>query len=215
MSFDPSDEVGYLILPMNYMIVLPPIVGTIIGWLTNYVAIKMLFRPRRHIKILGFGFQGLIPKRRKEIALSIAETIASQLLSTKDIAAVIEDIDIESEIEKTVKEAVEHRFKSDKIKKIPIVGLITDNFTYHMKYFITKELLKHLNIKKGEMVNKFKEKVDIRGMVTSQIDNLDLKGFEDMLNNIIAKELRHIEWIGAGMGFIIGLSQVGLIYLLR
>ncbi|MFA5856084.1 MAG: DUF445 family protein [Candidatus Pacearchaeota archaeon] len=46
-----------------------PIIGFIIGYFTNYLAIKMLFYPKKPI----FGFQGVLPKRRKELAKNIAE----------------------------------------------------------------------------------------------------------------------------------------------
>ena len=55
------------------------IIGALIGWITNYFAIKMLFRPLKEINILGFKVQGLIPKRKMEMAESIADTIQEEL----------------------------------------------------------------------------------------------------------------------------------------
>ncbi len=46
-----------------------PLIGFIIGYFTNYIAIKMLFHPRRKI----FGFQGIIPKRKKALAKNISD----------------------------------------------------------------------------------------------------------------------------------------------
>jgi uncharacterized membrane protein YheB (UPF0754 family) len=200
---------------MYYRIFLPPIIGAAIGWLTNYVAIKMLFRPHKPIRILGYKFQGVIPKRRKEITRGITTAIERQLLSATDLASALEGIDFEAEIEKSVEEVVEHRFKTDRIKNIPIIGLVSESLVNHIRYFITKELLKQLNKKKGTIVNKFKNSIDIDNILTSKIDNLDLKNFEALLTDFMGKELRHIEWIGGVMGFIIGLFQVGLFYLLR
>jgi hypothetical protein len=59
---------------MPYDLLLPPVVGAVIGWLTNYVAIKLLFRPHVPFSLLGYQVQGVIPKRRKEIARSMART---------------------------------------------------------------------------------------------------------------------------------------------
>ena len=47
-----------------------PIIGLIIGAFTNYLAIKMLFHPRKPI----LGIQGLLPKRRKVLAEKIADS---------------------------------------------------------------------------------------------------------------------------------------------
>ena len=49
------------------------IVGGLIGWITNILAIKLLFRPIKPVKIpiLNIEILGLIPKRKKEIAANI------------------------------------------------------------------------------------------------------------------------------------------------
>ncbi|MEF9933141.1 MAG: DUF445 family protein, partial [Cetobacterium sp.] len=61
------------------------IIGALIGWITNYVAIKMLFRPYKEINLGLFKIQGLIPKRRHEIGITIAETVQNELISMEDI----------------------------------------------------------------------------------------------------------------------------------
>jgi uncharacterized membrane protein YheB (UPF0754 family) len=55
---------------INLKILLIPILGFVIGYFTNYIAIKMLFHPRKKM----FGLQGIIPKRRKILAKKISET---------------------------------------------------------------------------------------------------------------------------------------------
>ena len=42
------------------------------GWITTWVAIKMLFHPRNPIKILGFTVQGIFPKNQRLIAQKLA-----------------------------------------------------------------------------------------------------------------------------------------------
>jgi len=50
-------------------IILIPFIGAIIGLITNWIAVKMLFHPRKKI----FGIQGVIPKRKKDIAKRIGD----------------------------------------------------------------------------------------------------------------------------------------------
>src|SRR3990170_9001655 len=199
---------------MDYRILIPPIAGAAIGWFTNYVAIKMLFRPYHPVNLFGFKLQGLIPKRRKDIAHSIAKTIERELLSAKDFTGILEGMEWQEEVERAVDEIVEHRFKAGKIKKIPLIGLISENLTYHIKYLLTKEAIKHIDEKKGSFVEKFHDKVNMKEMLVTRIDNLDIKRFEALLTDFIARELRHIEWLGGALGFIIGVMQVGIMYLL-
>ncbi|MBI3753267.1 MAG: DUF445 family protein [Deltaproteobacteria bacterium] len=199
---------------MDYRIFIPPITGAVIGWFTHYVAIKMLFRPYRPVNLLGYKLQGLIPKRRKEIAAGIAKTIERELVSAKDFSAILQGIEWKEDVEKAVDEIVEHRFKAGKIKKIPLIGLISENLTYHIKYLLTKEVIKHIDEKKDSFVEKFHDKVNMKEMLVARIDNLDIKRFEALLTDFIARELRHIEWLGGALGFIIGVIQVGIVYLL-
>jgi uncharacterized membrane protein YheB (UPF0754 family) len=57
---------------MDYKIILiSAIIGFLIGYLTNKLALYMLFHPRKEI----FGFQGIIPKRKEKLANSISENI--------------------------------------------------------------------------------------------------------------------------------------------
>jgi len=59
---------------------------------------------------------------------------------------------------------------------------------------------------------RLKTSVDVRDIVTTRIDKLDLVRFEELLKEFIAKELRHIELLGGAMGFLIGLSQSAVFY---
>ena len=199
---------------MEYRLILPPLAGALIGWLTNYVAIKLLFRPHNPIKVLGFTIQGLIPKRRRDIAHSIATTIERELLSSKDLADTLDTIDWKSEVEGAVEEIIENRFSKSTLRKIPLIGLVSENIVYHVKYLITKDILKQIESKKAGLTKKLSDNVDVRGMLASRIDDLDLKSFEGLLTDFIARELRHIEWLGGVMGFLIGLFQAILFYML-
>ena len=67
---------------MNYII--PVIVGGVIGYITNWIAIKMLFRPHYEKRIFNIPIPftpGLIPKEKNRIAKSIGEAVGEYLLS--------------------------------------------------------------------------------------------------------------------------------------
>ena len=72
---------------LNY--ILPPILGGIIALSTNWLAIKMLFRPHRAKYIFGIRVPftpGLIPKERDRLTAKLAEAISTRLL-TPDVLA--------------------------------------------------------------------------------------------------------------------------------
>jgi len=66
----------------------PPIVGGIIGYFTNDIAIKMLFRPYRALYIGGKRLPftpGLIPSNQERLAKRIADTIMGSLLTPDEL----------------------------------------------------------------------------------------------------------------------------------
>lgn len=64
---------------MDLTIIAGPLIGAVIGYFTNYLAVKMLFRSRREIKIgsktLPFT-PGVIPKGKPRLARVIGRTVA-------------------------------------------------------------------------------------------------------------------------------------------
>lgn len=196
---------------MDYNLLLPPLVGGVIGWVTNYVAIKLLFRPHVPFTVAGFNVQGVIPKRRKEIARSIARTIEKELLSSEDLAKALSGLKWEKEIERTVEEVIEHRFSS-RFLKLPVVGLVSDNLKSQVKLILTKEIVAHLDRNKATLAAKVKDHIDVQEHLVSRIDQLDIRRFERLLTDFIARELKHLEYLGGVMGFIIGVFQSVLAY---
>jgi len=71
-----------------WLYVSPPVLGGIIGYFTNDIAIKMLFRPYRAIYIAGRRVPftpGLIPRNQERLALNISDTIMGSLLTPQEL----------------------------------------------------------------------------------------------------------------------------------
>jgi len=71
---------------------LPPLLGALIGYLTNYVAIRMLFRPLREWRVFGMRVPltpGIIPSKRDELARRMGEMVGSHLLTSEDVGGAL------------------------------------------------------------------------------------------------------------------------------
>jgi uncharacterized membrane protein YheB (UPF0754 family) len=71
-----------------WLYVSPPVLGGIIGYFTNDIAIKMLFRPYRAIYIAGRRVPftpGLIPRNQERLAKNISNTIMGSLLTPQEL----------------------------------------------------------------------------------------------------------------------------------
>ena len=80
---------------MNWIQILAgPAIGAVIGYCTNYVAVKMLFRPLNPIRIGKFTLPftpGVIPKRNKELAKVVGAAVEKSLLGKDDLKKVLLD----------------------------------------------------------------------------------------------------------------------------
>lgn len=73
-----------------------PIIGAIIGYVTNYIAVKMLFRPYKQKKIgkLKIPFTpGIIPKRQPQIAKAVGKAVGENLFTEEDIKKSFSDME--------------------------------------------------------------------------------------------------------------------------
>lgn len=86
-------------------ILLPIAVGALIGYCTNYIAIKMLFHPRKPVKFMGKVLPftpGVIPKNQSRIAHAVGSAVGENLLTADDIVEALKSEEIKEEIAKGV-----------------------------------------------------------------------------------------------------------------
>lgn len=93
-------------------IVLMALIGGFIGAMTNFIAIRMLFRPfeAKYIGKWRVPFTpGLIPKRRDELAKKIGEVIVEHLLTGDMIKRKLEDAALQKEVTLTIQQLFEEK----------------------------------------------------------------------------------------------------------
>lgn len=188
------------------LIIALALVGGIIGWITNVLAIKLMFRPINPIKIpiLNIEIIGLIPKRKKEIAKNIGEVVSKELLSVDDI--------INSSINENDKEDLNNYIK-DKIRNLVNEKMDFIPAPFRMMVqgpidkIINEEVDGALEELEEKMLLKVKERIDIEKIVEEKVNELDLLELERIIISVAKKELKHIEILGFFLGGIIGLIQ--------
>lgn len=94
---------------MNFQTLLntatPPVVGAVIGYVTNDIAIRMLFRPLKPWHILGMRVPltpGVIPAGRHEFATSIGRMVGTHLVTGDDVAQALGKDAFRRELRETV-----------------------------------------------------------------------------------------------------------------
>lgn len=186
-------------------------IGAMIGWITNYIAIKMLFRPYKEMNFLFFKIQGLIPKRRNEIAVSIADTVQKELISLKDITNSLNADELEEKMGAVIDKILEEKLESEITKKFPMLAMfLSDEIINKIKSMIKTSILEN----KETIINMFtsylEEKVDFKKIIIENVEAFSLEKLEEITYSLAKKELKHIEVIGAILGGIIGIFQFAI-----
>ncbi|MBS5798688.1 MAG: DUF445 family protein [Clostridiales bacterium] len=90
---------------MNLEFLIGPLVGGLIGYITNGIAIKMLFRPLRPLYLFGKRVpftQGIIPKERDRIAHSVGEVVARELINQETLKENLFSQEMYTKIERSI-----------------------------------------------------------------------------------------------------------------
>lgn len=202
---------------MNYYIFIRPLIGAFTGYVTNWIAVKMMFRPLKAVKIGNFTLPftpGLIPRNKKRLAESIGHTISNDLLSEKTIKDTLLSENIKNKISENISIFLESLNKNNTSVKEVICSYIGDN-TYDMQLNSIKNKLTNniyntvLEAHLGNIVSKqieiaAKEKMknpllgifggnsivsSISSNIETKVDEYILENGENLINEMIEKEL--------------------------
>ena len=192
---------------MKQLLVMILISGAI-GWITNWVAIKMLFRPHREINFGLFKIQGLIPKRRAEIGSGIANIIQNELISVKDVISNIDREEFSKRLNSLIDDVLDKNLKKKVKEKFPFLQVFfTDKVAKDIGNAI-KSIIMENQEKIFEIFSNYaEENIDFEIIISDKISNFSLDKLEEIITLLAKKELKHIEVIGAILGGLIGVAQ--------
>lgn len=60
-----------------------PLGGLIVGWATNWLALKMIFNPKKEVRFAGLKFYGLFIKRQNEVATEYSKIVSAKILTVE------------------------------------------------------------------------------------------------------------------------------------
>lgn len=153
MSYLPVEFVPYI----KYAA--PPVVGAFIGYLTNRIAIRMLFRPLKEWRVFGIRVPmtpGVIPSKRFELAENMGEVVGDHLLTSSEIGRGLQEDKFRTHLLSVISERVGSILARD----LPAIGeIVPEKFGNYVDL--------------GSRVVKFQIKELIRNHIES--DDFDLK----------------------------------------
>lgn len=192
---------------MFWEILVMSLVGAAIGWFTNYLAIKLIFRPLNPVRIpiIGLEFQGLIPKRKRDIATSIGKTVEEELLSVEELLGHVNSSENQRTIINNVRDGIVN-IVDDKIPSI-IPRRVRNSILRYTGEAIEKESKGFIERNMGKLLEEVADNVKVKDLVEEKINEFDLIELEEIILSLSSSELKYIEVLGGVLGFLIGLMQ--------
>ncbi len=191
-----------------------PIIAAITGWVTNFLAIKMLFHPKKKVNLGLFSIQGIFPKRQDVLAERLGRIVSSELFSFKDIKDRFTSTSSAIEINKVLDEKLED-FLDVKLKStMPMLAMFLNK---ESKAKIKDTLHQEFQNILPDILNKYSDKlerdINIEDIVAQKVSAFSSDKLEQILFSIMKKEFKFIEILGGVLGFLIGIIQLIIIQL--
>lgn len=196
---------------MNATLYAIPFIAAGIGWFTNWIAIKMLFWPRKRVAIGPFAIQGIFPKRQEEVAERIGKLVSDELLSVHDIRDKINRPETLFMINQKVESKIDEYLSSTFPANYPLISVFVGK---KVKDKLKNDFLQEVDDLAPEIVEQYilnmEGHLNIEKIIKEKVAVLSPAKLEELINQILKKEFRFIEFIGAVLGFVIGVIQLGL-----
>ncbi len=197
-----------------FLYLLIVLLNALTGWLTNYIAIKLLFYPCQEKRFIFFKFQGIIPKRKEKIAERIAEIISKELFGKDGIKEILKNEELNNIIFEQTKEIFKEEI-NNKISQLPVkinttIKIIVVNLVEEL-FEHKKEIIKEKINKIIQKISEVKSEETVKDLLKEKMLAMEIEDIVSIIEKFISKELKFLEISGGIIGLIIGIIQVILI----
>lgn len=145
---------------MNYSIIAGPAIGAVIGYGTNYIAVKMLFRPLKPVRIGKFTLPftpGIIPKGKDRLGKALGKAVGGTLITEEELVKTMLSEEMKQKVGYEVKAIIQKNLDNQKE-----VGELLSEYLGQTEYESKKEAVssviadklveKAINLSVGTMI---------------------------------------------------------------
>lgn len=188
--------------------IVSPLICGLIGWLTNRLAVKMLFRPKKPVRILGFTLHGVFPKRQKALAVNLGAMVEQELISQEDVSALIRDPSFQARFQIVADAYVERLINERLPASIPMAAMfLNDQVKGKVRDLVSEQLVRFIPKVLDIAAEELEDQLDVGEMVRKKVEEFSIDELEAVLESILKREFRFIEYLGGVLGAFIGLLQ--------
>lgn len=188
-----------------------PAAGFAVGYLTNWIALKLIFHPREPVKIGPLTIQGLFHKRQAEVAREFGKTVATRVLNADNIVISVMD----SPGAARMNEIVEHRL-GELIAKYEVHPMAALVLPPAQRPALREEIFARIREewpKPGGFFHTFAgQSVDLAGELERRMTALDRASYEGVLRPAFQQDEWKLIAAGAVLGTVAGVLQLVYIF---
>jgi len=163
-----------------------PIIGSVIGYFTNLIAVKMLFYPHKEVKLFGKPLPftpGVIPKGQPRLAKAIGKAVAENLITKEDLEKKVLSDDVTNGIASEISQKLEMPIKKAILEISNIPENIYDDGKDKLSIFVSSEVTKSLSTVDYSKLLKEKGTPLILDSITNPMIRMFVN--EDLINSFI------------------------------
>ncbi len=186
-----------------------PVFGFLVGFISDWIALNILFEPKKPIPFGSYTIQGLFLKRQKKVAADYARIIASEILTPRAIIGEMVAGPLSERVQKMVDQRVREMVdtKASIVKPFVVMAVGAETFQ-QMKQDTSEMLMGRLEAVILHAENYVQTSLDIENVVGSKMQAMTPLEFEGLLRPVFKQE----EWIlimtGAILGGLVGEGQL-------
>jgi uncharacterized membrane protein YheB (UPF0754 family) len=182
--------------------------GLIVGWFTDWLALKMIFNPKEPIRILGVEWQGLFLKRRKEVAAEYGALIADEIITPRKVIEAVLRGPLSDRVFAMVGKQVQTSLDRSTGLAKPLVVMTVGTSRYQaMKRSITSKVMARMPETMSHIEDYARDSMDIRNLLIQKMQALDELQFEALIRPAFEQDEWILITVGALLGFTMGEAQ--------
>lgn len=193
---------------MSAVYLLIPLISGLIGWGTNILAVRMLYHPREKLGIGPFSVQGVIPRRKAALAKDIAEAVQEEFLAEDVVREALSSPEMADSLVEVFEKQIDSFFLNTLGRNPLLANVFESEAVRSMKERHKAVMRRELPGIIEKVVTPVSAGISFQKQIEQKILNYDLSELEKLTHQVMGRELKEIERLGALIGFIIGLVQV-------
>ncbi|MGZ8509353.1 MAG: DUF445 domain-containing protein [Chitinophagaceae bacterium] len=200
---------------MNYWLLLIPLLTALTGWIIVRLPLKLFFRPIKPIRLMGFQWQGILPRKKQQIADNVGKLVATEF-SNFNAMEMISDPQNFEKVRPLIESHIDDFLRNKLTVQMPMIGMfIGDKTINSLKTIFIQEIETLFPQVMEKFAGNLKNDLKIEQMVSSRIIDISTERIEYLFQRNMGKEIRLISLLGAAIGLAIGMLQLIIISLIH